>query len=178
MDNNLCVGTEVAFKDEAGKGEIIKILNSHQVIVLRQDGFEEVYRAKDLIIISPETFSEAAFKHIPEHIKEEDSKKKRLSKMHKKNNGLIWEVDLHIEHLVDSHRNLSNYEIVQIQIRHCQYTIEKAIKENVHKLVIIHGKGEGVLKEEVSQLLERYPVEAKDADYRIYGLGATEARIF
>lgn len=178
MDNSLCVGAEVTFKDEAGKGKVVKLLNSHQVIVLREDGFEEAYPIKDLIIISAETFSEAAFKHIPECTKEENSKKKRLSKRHKKNNGLVWEVDLHIEHLVDSHRNLSNYEIVQIQIRHCQYTIEKAIKQNVHKLVIIHGKGEGVLKEEVRQLLKKYPVEAKDADYRIYGLGATEARFF
>lgn len=178
MGNSLRVGVEVTFKDEAGKGKVVKLLNNHQAIVLREDGFEETYPSKDLIVISRETFSEAAFKHIPENTKKEPSEKKKLSKKHKKNSGLIWEVDLHIEYLVDSHRNLSNYEIVQIQIRHCQYTIEKAIKQNVYKLVIIHGKGEGVLKEEVRQLLKKYPAEAKDADYRIYGLGATEARFF
>ena len=98
--------------------------------------------------------------------------------MIKKINGDFWEVDLHIEHLVDNQRNMTNYEIVQIQIRHCNFTIEKAIKNNLRKLVIIHGKGEGVLKEEVRKLLKKYPVEVIDADYRIYGLGATEVRFF
>ena len=103
---------------------------------------------------------------------------KKTSKRHKKNNGIVWEVDLHIEHLVDKHKSLSNYEIVQIQIRHCEFTIEKAIKNNVSRLIVIHGKGEGVLKEEVRKLLKKYPVEEMDADYRIYGLGATEIRFF
>ena len=40
----------------------------------------------------------------------------------------VWEVDLHIGYLVINHRNLSNYEIIQIQIRHCEFTIKKAIK--------------------------------------------------
>ena len=111
--------------------------------------------------MSKETHSEA-FKHIPKNHKEETSVKK-ISKRHKKNNGIVWEIDLHIERLVENHRNLSNYEIVQIQIRHCEFTIEKAIKNNVSRLVVIHGKGEGVLKEEVRQLLKKYQV-AKDAD--------------
>ena len=55
---------------------------------------------------------------------------------------------------------------------------EKAIKNNVRKLVVIHGKGEGVLKEEVRKLLKKFPVEVMDADYQIYGLGATEVRFF
>ena len=53
--------------------------------------------------------------------------------------------DLHIG-MVKNHRNLSNYEIIQIQIRHCEFTIEKAINNNVSKLIVIHGIGEGVLE--------------------------------
>lgn len=177
MANKIEVGNSVSFLNEVGKGKVVKMLNNHQALILRDDGFEDVYNLKELIATTVETHTEAAFKHIPVHNKEESSIKK-TSKRHKKNNGIVWEVDLHIEHLVDNHRNLSNYEIVQIQIRHCEFTIEKAIKNNVSRLVVIHGKGEGVLKEEVRQLLKKYPVEAKDADYRIYGLGATEARFF
>ena len=177
MVNKLEVGITVSFLNELGNGKVIKLLNNQQVLILREDGFEDVYRIKELIIVSAETHSEAAFKYIPINNKEE-SLIKNISKRHKKNNGIVWEIDLHIEHLVENHRNFSNYEIVQIQIRHCEFTIEKAIKNNVSKLIVIHGKGEGVLKEEVRQLLKKYQVEAKDADYRNYGFGATEVRFF
>ncbi len=177
MANKIEVGVTVSFLNDVGKGKVVKILNNHQALILRDDGFEDVYNLVELIVVSAETHTEAAFKHIPEYHKEEYSMKK-TSKRHKKNNGIVWEVDLHIEHLVDKHKSLSNYEIVQIQIRHCEFTIEKAIKNNVSRLIVIHGKGEGVLKEEVRKLLKKYPVEEMDADYRIYGLGATEIRFF
>ena len=46
-------------------------------------------------------------------------------------------------------------------------------------MVFIHGVGEGVLKEELNTLLNRYNnVEYYDADFKTYGLGATEVRIF
>ena len=177
MVNKIELGNTVSFLNEIGKGKVVKLLNNQQVLILREDGFEDVYRIAELIVVSKETHSEASFKHIPKNHKEETSVKK-ISKRHKKNNGIVWEIDLHIERLVENHRNLSNYEIVQIQIRHCEFTIEKAIKNNVSRLVVIHGKGEGVLKEEVRQLLKKYKVEAKDADYRNYGFGATEVRFF
>ena len=167
----------IAGVDEVGRGKVVRILNNYQVLVLRDDGFEDVYNIKEIIVVSAETHTEAAFKKIPEFNMDESSIK-NTSKGHEKNNGNFWEVDLHIEQLLDNHRKLSNYEIVQIQIRHCEFTIEKALKNNVMKLIVIHGIGEGVLKEEVRKLLKKYPVEAKDADYRMYGLGATEVRFF
>ena len=178
MVNKIKVGNSVSFLNEVGKGKVVKILNNHQALILREDGFEDVYNITELIVVTAETHTEAAFKHIPEHHNDKESSIKKTSKRHKQNNGKVWEIDLHIEHLADNHRNLSNYEIVRIQISHCEFTIEKALKNNVSKLVVIHGKGEGVLKEEIRQLLNKYPVEAKDADYRIYGLGATEVRFF
>jgi len=177
MDNKIKIGNTVSFLDEVGRGKVVRILNNYQVLVLRDDGFEDVYNIKEIIVVSAETHTEAAFKKIPEFNMDESSIK-NTSKGHEKNNGNFWEVDLHIEQLLDNHRKLSNYEIVQIQIRYCELTVKKAIKNNVNKLVIIHGKGEGVLKKEVRQLLKKYPTEVLDADYRIYGLGATEVHFF
>ena len=46
-------------------------------------------------------------------------------------------------------------------------------------LVFIHGVGEGVLKEELRYLFNRYDnVKFYDADYQKYGLGATEVYIY
>lgn len=177
MVNKIKVGDTVSFLNEVGKGKVIKILNKHQALILTEDGFENVYNLAELIGVSEETHTEAAFKYIPGHNKQEPLIKK-TSKYHKKNNDKVWEVDLHIENIVKNHRHLSNYEIVQIQISHCEFTIKKAIKNNVCSLIVIHGKGEGVLKEEVRKILKKYPVETMDADYRTYGLGATEVRFF
>ena len=177
MVNKIKVGNIVSFLNEVGKGKVIEILNNQQALVLREDGFEDIYSIEDLIVVLPETHTEAAFKYIPQHHKEEYSTKKIFKSINRKK-GKVWEVDLHIEQLIDKHRNLSNYEILQIQIRHCEFTIEKAMKNNVMKLIVIHGKGEGVLKEEVRQLLKKYPVEAMDADYQIYGFGATLVQFY
>ena len=46
-------------------------------------------------------------------------------------------------------------------------------------VVFIHGVGEGVLRQELETLFRRYNnVQFYDADYKTYGLGATEVRIF
>jgi dsDNA-specific endonuclease/ATPase MutS2 len=178
MGNNLKVGSRVSFLDEQGFGVVQKILNSNQALVMRDDGFEEACSISKLLLVDEETFSESAFQHIPKKTKESDKPKSKNSKKHKKNSGLVWEIDLHIEQLIDNHRNMSNFDIIQVQLQHCKGTIERAIKNNVPRLVIIHGRGEGVLKEEVLHLLKKYPVEAKDADFRTYGIGATEVRFF
>lgn len=177
MDNKFCVGTKIVFKDEIGGGKITSVINHSKVLILRDDGFEEVYSIDSIFVLSDETYSETAFKFIPDLSKEEKVKKK-ISKKHKKKNKLVWEVDLHIEELVERHNLLSNYEIVQIQLRHCENMIRKAIQHKVHTLVIIHGKGEGVLKEEVRILLRKYNVEVNDGNYSKYGLGATEVHFF
>ena len=65
MDNKIQVGITVSFLNELGKGKVIKILNNNQALILREDGFEDVYSIKELIIVSEETHTEAAFKYIP-----------------------------------------------------------------------------------------------------------------
>ena len=106
MVNKIKVGRSVSFLNEVGKGKVVKILNNHQALILREDGFEDVYNITELIVVSKETHTEAAFKYIPENHKEETSIKK-ISNRHKKNNSIVWEVDLHIERLVENHRNLT-----------------------------------------------------------------------
>ena len=52
MDNKLEVGITVSFLNEVGNGKVIKILNNHQALILKEDGFEDVYNIKELIIVS------------------------------------------------------------------------------------------------------------------------------
>jgi dsDNA-specific endonuclease/ATPase MutS2 len=102
--------------------------------------------------------------------------KKHHSKKQQEN---IWEVDLHIEELTDHYKHLTNGEIVDAQLKHARLIIEKARNQKINKVVFIHGKGKGTLRQELLHLLAGYTfLECYDASFKRYGGGATEVRIF
>lgn len=87
----------------------------------------------------------------------------------------ILEVDLHIQELVDDYKNLSNAEMLEIQMGRFQTTLEGAIKSRTKKIVFIHGVGNGRLKHEIRKTIDRkYPRSRyQDASFKEYGYGAT-----
>lgn len=86
------------------------------------------------------------------------------------------EIDLHIEKLTDDWRKLSNAEILRMQIAHFEAYINKAIRLGVARVFIIHGVGEGRLRDEVATQLMKYEeVQTfKNEYHHRYGWGATE----
>ena len=87
----------------------------------------------------------------------------------------IEEVDLHIENLIEDHRNMSNGQIVEIQMARFKTALETAIIHKTPKIVFIHGVGNGKLKFEIRRTLDqKYPAhQYQDASFREYGFGAT-----
>lgn len=85
-------------------------------------------------------------------------------------------VDLHIEKLSDNWEDMSNLEILGIQLSTFEKFYELAVAHHLPKLTIIHGVGEGRLRDEIHELL-RMKKEVKtyinQYDPR-YGYGATE----
>ena len=85
-------------------------------------------------------------------------------------------VDLHIEKLTDDWKHLSNYEIISLQLRTFEKYYELALAHHQHSLIIIHGVGEGKLRDEIHEML-RLKREVKSFvnqyDPR-FGYGATE----
>ena len=76
---------------------------------------------------------------------------------------------------------LSNYEILEIQEDRFFQAMEFVLKANLktrnryHSLVVIHGVGEGVLKERIRKITrEKYELFFDDASYVRYSRGATE----
>ena len=56
--------------------------------------------------------------------------------------------------------------------------MREVIDKRYHKVVLIHGVGEGVLRTEIHNYLNTLQrIEYNDASYRIYGYGATEVII-
>jgi DNA-nicking Smr family endonuclease len=64
--------------------------------------------------------------------------------------------------------------MLQKQLKELKATFNKAKKNKVNRLIVIHGVGEGVLKNEVRTYLENQSgIEFYDSDFREYGKGAT-----
>lgn len=95
-----------------------------------------------------------------------------------KSDGII-EVDLHINQLIDSTRGLSNADMLNLQIDEFRRVMDENIKNKGQKIVFIHGKGEGVLRQAImKELNHRYKGhDVQDASFREYGFGATQVTI-
>lgn len=84
-------------------------------------------------------------------------------------------IDLHITELLDNPEGLSNREILEIQMDAVESEMNLAIKSHTKRIVFIHGVGQGVLKQEVANLLKRKfkKYYFQDASFKEYGYGAT-----
>lgn len=85
-------------------------------------------------------------------------------------------IDLHIEKLIDSKANLSNYEILQIQLNYFEKYYRLAVQAMQPKLIVIHGVGSGKLREEIHERLKaKKEVKSFTNQYHPnFGFGATE----
>lgn len=84
------------------------------------------------------------------------------------------EVDLHINKLIDSVVGLSNSEILDIQMKTFHKTMTDAIMNKAGKVILIHGIGNGTLKNMIRESIEKqYKLHYEDASFREYGFGAT-----
>lgn len=88
-------------------------------------------------------------------------------------------VDLHIGELVDSTRGLSNADMLNLQVDEFMRVMDENLKNKGQKIVFIHGKGEGVLRNAImKELTHRYKGhDVQDASFREYGFGATQVTI-
>ena len=93
------------------------------------------------------------------------------------NSDGLYEVDLHIEELLEDTLGMSNGEIITYQLRHFEKCMDEARQRRIKKFVVIHGIGKGKLKSEIQFLLKQEKIEHFDASYQRYGYGATEVRL-
>lgn len=103
--------------------------------------------------------------------------KKRSKAERKADSTLV--VDLHINSLVDTTRGLSNADMLNLQIDEFSRVMDEHLKAHGQKIVFIHGKGEGVLRNAIlKELNHRYKGhDVQDASFREYGFGATQVTI-
>lgn len=176
--NTLKIGDKVEVLDESIKGVVIS-LNGKLITIETEDGFEMDYEASQLVKIEGKiqvsNYDIAKIKHEKDVFK----KGNKIKIKPKERNAPKMEVDLHIHQLTNSTRGMNNFDMLNLQLDTAKRQLEFAIKKRIQKVVFIHGVGEGVLKEELIYLFNRYDnVSFYDAEYKKYGLGATEVYIY
>ena len=85
-------------------------------------------------------------------------------------------VDLHIEKLTDTPQQLASHEMLALQLNTFEKFYELAVAHQQSTLIIIHGIGEGRLREEIHDRL-KLKKEVKsfvNQFHPLYGYGATE----
>ncbi len=85
-------------------------------------------------------------------------------------------VDLHIEKLTDKPASLSSFEMLTLQLNNFEKYYDLAVAHKQQMLTVIHGVGEGILRNEIHEKL-RLKKEVKsfvNQFHPLYGYGATE----
>ena len=87
----------------------------------------------------------------------------------------IMEVDLHIKALLDNTDGMSNADMLNYQLDTFRKVMDENKKYTGRKIVFIHGKGDGVLRNALlKELRHTYKsCQYQDASFREYGFGAT-----
>lgn len=132
------------------------------------------------------TFSQLLFENYPDKVHEDKVEMGKLaakgykiyeaSEARKHLEPARSVVDLHIEKLTDNWRRMSNYEIVSLQLKTFDKYYDLALAHHQPSLIIIHGVGEGKLRDEIHDKL-RLKREVKsfvNQYHPNFGYGATE----
>ena len=132
------------------------------------------------------TFSQLLFENYPDKVFEDKVEMGRLAakgyKVYDASKGRQHleparsVVDLHIEKLTDDYRSMSNFDIVSLQLKTFEKYYDLAVAHRQPQLIVVHGVGEGVLRDEIHDIL-RMKKEVKSFVNQYtpgYGYGATE----
>ncbi len=87
----------------------------------------------------------------------------------------VVEVDLHASSLFDTMAGLEPRDILEYQIKVVRDTLNAHAKRRGQRIVFIHGKGEGVLRNALLKELRTHYKQCRvqDASFQEYGYGAT-----
>lgn len=126
------------------------------------------------VFVSAEQLQDALLKK-----KTDDSHGKHHGKKNENKANAILEVDLHINELLDSTQGMSNSDMLECQLKAFRKAMDENMGHKGRKIVFIHGKGEGVLRNAIIKEL-KYKYKSciyQDASFREYGFGATMVTI-
>ena len=173
------IGDWVEVLDDDISGTVKGFESDGRISIETEDGFELTFLPNELVGHFDEAI-EVDRSALQDVIVEETSSNSKKRKSTKRQKSIPpMEVDLHIHHLTNSTKNMTNFEMLNLQLDTARSQLEFAIRKRIQKVVFIHGVGQGVLKAELETLLSRYNnVNFYEASFSEYGAGATEVFIY
>ena len=165
------IGTHVRAVSQKLDGIICR--NQDNIYYVRDnDGFEWPMYENELVVIDMTSFEEVQAIYqgrVPAKQAKSYSRHKTTKIGGKGVNPKI--VDLHQESLPLYSRNMSDTEIHELQKQTIVKTIEQEKTHQGTQIVFIHGKGNGILRNDLIKLLSKYKLVCKyeDAPFHLYG---------
>lgn len=156
------IGDKVSAVDDNLKG-IVTSVKGGMISFEDEHGFTHRFEESKLVMQNP-----ALYDHSPTVLKPEIPKSK--SKKHNKKHLVL---DLHFENLVKNPADYDAFERLFIQREKLVETVSFCRKNNLKKLEIIHGIGDGVLQKMVHDyLLGQTNIEFDDHDFFYHQTGS------
>ena len=123
------------------------------------------------LVVDSKRLKEQMYKD--EKIIANESKKKQ-----KKDDGTVV-IDLHADEVLETTAGMNTADILHYQVDVFKKTMAEYKNRKGQKIIFIHGKGEGVLRQAiVHELNYRYKsCSYQDASFQEYGYGATQVTI-
>ena len=137
------IGDSVSVVDDNLKGKVT-VIKGTKMTIEDEHGFPYEYESNQLVLQNAEIYDQ-----ITTVRKEELSKP--VSKKHGKKPFIL---DLHFEHLVKNPGDYHSFERLFRQKEKLLSILDYCRKNNLKKLEIIHGIGDGVLQQMVHEVLE------------------------
>jgi len=111
--------------------------------------------------------------------KNEADKRPLIQKIAPKEKNETLEIDLHINQLLETTAGMNNADMLEYQLKKFNEVMSENLRKKNQKIVFIHGKGDGVLKNAIlKELKQKYKqCYVQDASFREYGFGATMVTI-
>lgn len=137
------INDKISVIDEDLNG-IITSVQGNIVIFKDNHGFIHKYSKEQLVLQNADLYENIRVEKKHEH-------NKKTSKKHNKNHLVL---DLHFENLVKNPLDYNSFDRLFLQKEKLLQTIEFCRKNNLKKLEIVHGIGDGTLQKMVRDVLE------------------------
>ncbi len=165
------IGQKAKLKDELGEVTIIRILKSGAVVVEDENGFESALEPSAIIVLEDDNpFTEEHLERNGHLTPRPKDKKKikppsfRTSSPKKRRVGERY-IDLHHYALPEKYHRQLHLSKLECALSYFEDALWEAVNSPDHRLLLNHGIGEGILKEEVRKRLDAHGYQYQDESY-------------